>query len=115
MSQRLWKLAGLAGGALALCLVSAPVAAQGGPKRYAVTHDRALLVTRDVLVQQGFVVVRVETVKATQVIYYRRGNQGKGKGQGKLQKMVIRRDADRIVFVETPPAILLAIDLRLRL
>lgn len=42
-------------------------------------------------------------------------NAGKGKGQGKLEKLVIRRDAGRILFVETPPAILLAIDLRLRL
>jgi hypothetical protein len=115
MSQQLRRLAGLSGGALALCLMTAPVAAQGGPKRYAVTHDRALVVTREILIQQGFVVVRVETVKATQVVYYRRGNQGKGKGQGKLEKMVIRREADRILFIETPPAILLAIDLRLRL
>ena len=115
MYQQLRRLAGICGSVLALCLMTAPVAAQGGPKRYAVTHDRALIVTREVLTKQGFVVVRVETVKATQVVYYRRGNQGKGKGQGKLEKMVIRREADRIVFVDTPPAILLAIDLRIRL
>ncbi len=115
MYQQLRRLVGFSGGALALCLMTAPVAAQGGPKRYAVTHDKALAVAREVLIQQGFVVVRVETVKATQVVYYRRGNQGKGKGQGKLEKMVIRREANRIVFVETPPAILLAIDIRIRL
>jgi protein-disulfide isomerase len=115
MYRQLRRLAGLAGGALALSLLTAPVAAQGGPKRYAVTHDRALAVTRDVLIQQGFVVVRVKAVGPTQVVYYRRGNQGKGKGKGKLEKLVIRRDADQILFVDTPSAILVAIDLRLRL
>ena len=63
------RLIGLSGAALALCLITAPVAAQGGPKRYAVTHDKALAVVREVLT----------------------------------------------VFVETPPAILLAIDIRIRL
>jgi hypothetical protein len=97
------------------CLLSAPLAAQGNGKRYAVTHDRALLVTREVLVKQGFDVVRVDVVGATQVVYYRRGNQGKGKGRGRLEKLVIRREADRIIFAETPSAILVAIDIKLRL
>ena len=38
-----------------------------------------------------------------------------GKGKGKLEKMVIRREAQRVVFVDTPAAILLDIDIRLRL
>lgn len=100
---------------VALCLLAAPLAAQGNGKRYAVTHDRALLVTRDVLVKQGYDVVRVDVVGATQVVYYRRGNQGKGKGKGKLEKLVIRREANRIIFDDTPPAILVAIDIKLRL
>jgi len=54
-------------------------------------------------------------VGATQVVYYRRGNQGKGKGKGKLEKLVIRREANRIIFGDTPSAILVAIDLKLRL
>jgi len=38
--------------ALVACV--APLAAQGkGPKKYAVTTDRALVVTREVLVKQG--------------------------------------------------------------
>ncbi len=114
MYQQLRRLAGLVGGALALFLLIAPVAAQPGPKRYAATQDRALAVTRAVLIQQGFVVVRVEAVGPTQVVYYRRGNQGKGKGKGKLEKLIIRQEADRILFVATPSAILVAIDLRLR-
>jgi hypothetical protein len=115
MYQQFRRLGGFTGGALALCLLTAPAAAQGGPKRYAVTHDRALTVTREVLIQQGFLVVRVETIRQTWVVYYRRGNQGKGKGKGKLEKLVIRRDSGRILFDETPAAILVAIDLRLRL
>jgi hypothetical protein len=100
---------------VALFLLSAPLAAQGNGKRYAVTHDRALVVTREVLVKQGFHVVRVDVVGATQIVYYRRGNQGKGKGKGKLEKLVIRREADRIIFDDTPSALLVAIDIKLRL
>jgi hypothetical protein len=59
--------------------------------------------------------VRIETDGPSQVVYYRAGNKGKGKGKGKLEKMVIRREAERVIFVDTPPAILVDIDLRLRL
>ena len=41
--------------------------------------------------------------------------QGKQKGKGKLEKIVIRREAERVVFVDTPWAILVDIDFRLRL
>ena len=99
----------------ALCLLSVPLAGQGNAKRYAVSHDRALVVAREVLVKQGYDVVRVDVVGATQVVYYRRGNQGKGKGKGKLEKLVIRREADRIIFDDTPSALLVAIDIKLRL
>ena len=115
MSRPVRTLALLAVGALALTLfAAAPVAAQGNSKHYAVTQDRALAVTRDVLVKQGYDVVRVESEGLTQVVYSRRGNQGKGKGKGKLEKFVIRRDVNRIVFVDTPSSILVAIDIRLK-
>jgi hypothetical protein len=109
------RLGRIAGVMLALFVMAAPGQAQGGGKRYAVTHDRAVLVTREVLVKQGYEVVRVEVAGPTQVVWFRRGNNGKGKGKGRLEKLVIRREADRIVFLETPPAVLLAIDVRLRL
>ena len=115
MSQRQRKLSCFTRAALGLMLLAAPLAAQGPGKRYAVTNDRAVAVTRDVLVKQGYDVVRIEVVGTSQVVYYRRGKMGKGKGKGRLEKMIIRRDASRIVFVDTPPAILLAIDIRLRL
>ncbi len=101
----------------ALALLAAPLAAQGhGPKRYAVSKDRAVVVTREVLGRQGFEVVRVETMGNDQVVWYRAGNRGRGRGKGPPVRMVIRRDpvANKIVFLETPPAILVDIDVRLR-
>ena len=102
----------------ALALLAASLTAQGrGPKRYAVSGDRAVVVTREVLGRQGFEVVRVETVGNDQVVWYRRGNRGRGRGKGPPVKMVIRRDpvANKIVFLETPSAILVDIDVKLRM
>jgi hypothetical protein len=102
--------------ALAL-LAAAPVAAQGrGPKKeFAVAPDRAISVTREVLVRQGFEVVRIQIVGNDRVIYYRRGNMGRGKGKGPLVKMIVRRVENRVVFVDTPDAILVDINVRLKL
>ena len=110
--------AGLALAVAALTLSAAPAHAQGkgkGPKHYEVTTDRAISVTRTVLVRQGYDVVRVERVGVTQVVYYRAGNHGRGKGKGPLEKMVIRTVDRRIVFEDTPPAILVDIDVNLKL
>ncbi len=115
MSQRLRSLVALAGAAVLLCGGSTTLAAQGQGKRYAVTRDKAVTVTREVLLRQGYEVVRIETDGPSQIVYYRAGNKGKGKGKGKLEKMVIRREAERVIFVDTPPAILVDIDFRLRL
>ena len=115
MSHPLRNLVAVAAAALVLCIGSTPLAAQGQGKRYAVTRDKAVAVTREVLVRQGYEVVRIEVEGPTQVVYYRAGNNGKGKGKGKVEKMVIRREAERVVFVDTPAAILVDIDIRLRL
>ena len=110
-------VAGLALAAAALAVSVAPAQAQGKgkAKHYAVTNDRAVSVTRTVLVRQGYDVVRIERVGATQVVYYRAGNHGRGKGKGPMQRMVIRTVERRIVFEETPPAILVDIDVNLKL
>jgi hypothetical protein len=111
-------LAGLALTVVALAVSAAPAHAQGkgkGPKHYTVTTDRAVNVTRTVLVRQGYDVVRVERVGTTQVVYYRAGNHGRGKGKGPLEKMVIRTVDRRIVFEQTPPAIMVDIDVNLKL
>jgi hypothetical protein len=105
----------LAVAALAVSVVPAHAQGKGKDKHYAVTTDRAVSVTRTVLVRQGYDVVRIERVGVTQVVYYRAGNRGRGKGQGPLQRMVIRTVDRRIVFEDTPPAVLVDIDVNLKL
>ena len=103
---------------LAVALLAAGsgvLASQGKGKKYSVSTSRAVVVTREVLGRQGFEVIRIEERGPDQVVWYRAGNQGRGKGKGPPLKMIIRREADRVVFVETPPAILVDIDVRLRL
>jgi hypothetical protein len=109
--------AGLALAVLALAVSIAPAHAQGKgkDKHYAVSNDRAVTVTRNVLVRQGYDVVRIERVGATQVVYYRAGNRGRGRGKGPVEKMIIRTVERRIVFENTPPAIMVDIDVNLKL
>ena len=105
----------LAAGAIAVSVSPAQAQGKGQAKHYAVTTDRAVSVTRTVLVRQGYDVVRIEGVGAAQVVYYRAGNHGRGKGKGPVQKMVIRTVERRIVFEEAPPAIMVDIDVNLKL
>ena len=100
-----------------LLLFAAPLSAQGhGPKKeFVIAPNRAMSVTRDVLVRQGYEVIRIETVKNDQIVYYRRGNMGKGKGKGPPMKLVIRHVENRVVFVDTPDAVLVDINVRLKL
>jgi hypothetical protein len=111
MKRTLSLLAGL------LVLGTAPAVAQGRghKKEFVVAPGRAVSVTREVLVHQGYEVVRIERVGDDQVVYYRRGNRGRGKGKGPPMKMIIRRVENRVVFVDTPDAILVDINVRLRL
>jgi hypothetical protein len=109
MKRSLLFLAGL------LTLGAAPSAAQGHghKKEFAVAPDHAVSVTREVLVHQGYEVIRIETAGNDQVVYYRRGNMGHGKGKGPPLKMIVRRVENRVVFVDTPDAILVDINVRL--
>jgi outer membrane receptor protein involved in Fe transport len=84
-----------------------------GQAKKVATPAQAISVTRDVLAAQGFAVVRVEQLGGRQVVYYRRGNMGRGKGQGPLMKMYVRPTADRIVFEQAPPKALIEINLKL--
>jgi hypothetical protein len=99
---------------LALTTVS-PALAQKKAKHYAVTADHAVVVTKEVLVRQGFEVIRIEKDGPVTVLVYRRGNMGRGKGKGPPERLIIRRVDERIVFEDTPSAILVDIEVRLKL
>lgn len=87
----------------------------GRAKEYSVSHDRALVVTREVLVKQGFEVIRIEDKGDHQIVHYRAGNNGRGKGKGPPATMIIRKVRNRIVFENAPSAIMIDIDIRLKL
>ena len=110
---------------LVLSAVS-PVLAQGrghatarglppGQAKKQVTPTQAVAVSRDVLVLHGFEIVRVETIRTGQVIYYRRGNNGRGRGLGPVEKMIVRPSGSIVVFEAAPAKVLLDIRVRLGL
>ena len=86
-----------------------------GQAKKMVTPSEAVVVSRDVLVMHGFEVVRVETIKTGQVIYYRRGNNGRGRGLGPVEKMVVRPSGSTVVVESAPKSVLLDIRVRLGL
>jgi hypothetical protein len=98
-----------------LLISTAAAQGRGHKKEFVIAPSRAMSVTREVLVRQGYEVVRVEIRGNDRVVYYRRGNMGRGKGKGPLVKLVIRRVENRVVFVDTPDAVLVDINVRLRL
>ena len=100
-----------------LAVANTPAAAQSKAnyKHYVVSTDRAVSITRTVLINQGYKVVRIERVGPTHVVYYRRGNMGFGRGKGPIRRMVIRTIRDRVVFEETEPSVLVDIDVKLKL
>jgi hypothetical protein len=72
-------------------------------------------VSRDILVAHGYQVVRVETVEHAHVIYYRRGNNGRGRGLGPVERMIIKPAGEIVVFESAPSKVLVDINLRLGL
>jgi hypothetical protein len=114
--QLIWS--GLAIVALA-GIVAAPAQAQGKArgkyKHYVVSSEKAVTVTRTVLVRQGYEVVRVEHVGPTRVVYYRPGKSWRGRGRRPIHRMVIRTVENRVVFEDTEPSVLVDIDVRLKL
>src|SRR5919112_3361868 len=112
--QLLWSAIALVA---LLGATSAPAEAQGKgkAKHYVVSSDKAVNIGRTVLVERGYQVVRVERVGPNRVIYFRRGNNGRGKGKGPLQRLVIRTVRERVFFEEVEPSILIDIDVKLKL
>ncbi|HVE80045.1 MAG TPA: hypothetical protein VNA89_14360 [Gemmatimonadaceae bacterium] len=87
----------------------------GKPAKVVVTYDRAVDVTREVLIERGYRIERVETVGPTRVIYFYRGNRGRGRGRGPLLRMIVRRVDDRFVFDHAPSGVTVDINVRLKL
>jgi len=111
---------------LIVCASASPAFAQGrghggsnglppGQAKKMVTPAQAVVVSRDVLVMHGFEVVRVEAIKTGQVIYYRRGNNGRGRGLGPVEKMVVRPSGSTVIVESAPKNVLLDIRVRLGL
>jgi hypothetical protein len=76
------------------------------------TND-AVAAARYALVKHGYEIVRVDVIRDTRIIYYRVGNRGRGRGKGRLEKIVIRRDRERVVFDDAPKVVQLEINVKL--
>ncbi|HEU5305194.1 MAG TPA: hypothetical protein VFU40_11160 [Gemmatimonadales bacterium] len=114
--QLLWSgLVLVALGGLAAAPAHAQGKAKGKHKHYVVSSERAVSVTRTVLVRQGYEVVRIERVGPTQVVYYRPGKSWRGRGRPPIHRMVIRTVENRVVFEEAEPSVLVDIDIKLKL
>ena len=115
----------LAAAAILAAASASPALAQGrghgekglppGQAKKLVTPAQAVVVSRDVLISHGFEVVRVETIKTGQIIYFRRGNNGRGRGLGPVEKMIVRPSGSTVVFESVPDRVLLDIRVRLGL
>jgi hypothetical protein len=84
-----------------------------GKKVKVYTSDEATDITRIVLREQGYDVVRVERRGGARIVYYRRGNMGRGRGKGPVTYMVIRPGSERIVIERAPSPLLMQINVRL--
>ena len=84
-----------------------------GQAKKMVTIDRATDVTREVLVNHGYKVVRVDEVNGTRVVYFRRGSHGHGHGLGPMERLIIRPGRESVVFDEAPKTVLVDINVKL--
>lgn len=83
--------------------------------RKRVTSSQAVVVTREVLITNGYQIVNVVPTGTTQVIYYRRGNRGNGRGLGPVEKIIVIPAGDVVRFQSVPDAMLATILRRLGL
>lgn len=84
-----------------------------GQAKKMVSMDRATDVTREVLADHGYRVVRVEVIKGARVVYFRRGSHGHGHGLGPMERIVIRPNRERFVFDEAPKTVVADINIKL--
>lgn len=86
-----------------------------GQAKKVVTVRDGVSSARLVLAEKGYTVWRVEPSGTSQVVYYYRGNNGRGRGHGPLEKIYIRppKERDRIVVEGPSRTLVLAIQARL--
>ncbi len=104
-----------------VAVVLTPAYAQGrGRGQNKVKKDRetvsieiALTATREVLTEKGFDVVRIEQEDDFQIVYYRRGNRGRGRGGGPVERLVIRWTPERVEGRDAPDEIRIGIEIKL--
>lgn len=92
---------------------SGPPGSGNKQKVKVISTNEGVTIAREILVKHGYEVVRVDIVGDTRVIYYRVGNRGRGRGRGPVQRIVVRREPERIVFVDAPRVVLVDINVRL--
>lgn len=92
-------------------MAAAPARAQSSDtaRHYAVSAERAVDVTRSVLQRHGFELVRVVRSEDAQVLYYRGAPVGEA-GTRPIERIVIRTVERRVVFEDTPAALMADID-----
>ena len=78
-----------------------------------VSIEVAITATRDVLREQGFDIVRIEQEDDFQIVYYRRGNRGRGRGGGPVERLVIRWTPERVEVRDAPDEIRIGIEVKL--
>jgi hypothetical protein len=110
---------------VAVSVLSTEVVAQGkgankgnvppGQSKKHVTPSNAVVVVREMLGKHGYQVVHVEQLGGSQVVYFRRGNMGKGKGLGPMEKMIIRPSGAVVVFDNAPRLVLVDVKVKLGL
>ena len=83
------------------------------PKQEGISFELAITATRDVLGEKGFDVVRIEEDGDIQIVYYRRGNRGRGRGGGPVERLVIRKTDGRVQVEDAPDEIRVSIEIKL--
>lgn len=119
--ERTSRYLGVAAVLLMTALSTTPVLAQGrghdrgkpDPEKPKVTVQLTVSTARDVLLKQGYEVVRVEPREGYQIIYYRAGNRGRGRGQGPPARMIVRQVENRIVLEDAPEQVRVELGVRL--
>ena len=87
--------------------------ARAKPKKAGISFELAITATRDVLGEKGFDVVRIEEDGDIQIVYYRRGNRGRGRGRGPVERFVIRKTDGRVQVEDAPDDIRVSIEIKL--